>query len=63
MNEQVKTLDEPGLARLQALEGKLGVCVVAWERQTRPASITDHQLNELQAVEKDMGAVLVAYEC
>lgn len=63
MYQQVKGLDEPGLSRLQALESKLGCCVIALERQSQPATLSEAQFEELQAMEKEMNTILVAFTC
>lgn len=63
MLQQVKGLDEPGLSRLQALEGKLGCCVIALERPPQPATLSEVQLEELKAMEKEMNTILVAFTC
>jgi len=63
MAEMVKKLDDGGLQKLQALEGQLGCCVVAFEPAPRPARLTDAQLTELRAMEKELKALLVAYSC
>ena len=49
--------------KLQALEKKLGQCVVAWEKAPRAAQLSESQLKELQELEKEMNAILVAYDC
>lgn len=63
MSQQVKKLDDAGLRKLQALETKLGCCIVALERQTRPVTLSQTQLEELQAMEREMDTILVAYKC
>jgi hypothetical protein len=57
----VKKLDDAGLQKLKALESQLGCNVVAFEPPPRPARLTDAQLVEIRALEKDLKAVLVAY--
>ncbi len=59
----VKKLDKAGLNKIKALESKMGVCIVAVENPPKPASISGEQLKELQSVEKEVGAVLIAYQC
>lgn len=63
MNPQAKLLKEADLSKLNELETKLGKCVVAWDQKLDPAIISEAELKELQALEKDMNAVLVAYNC
>ena len=61
MTQEIKPLDEADLAKLHSLEGKLGSWVVALEQQRKLASISEEQLNELKALEKELHAVLLAY--
>ncbi len=63
MTYSIKKLDQTGLDKIKALENKLGVCIVAVENSPKPAAISDTQLRELQSMEKEIGAVLVAYQC
>lgn len=63
MSPQVKQLDEANLSKLNDLEKKLGKCVVAWDQKLEPADISAEQIKELQTLEKDLDAVLVAYNC
>jgi hypothetical protein len=63
MSPQAKQLDEANLSKLNDLEKKLGKCVVAWDQKLDPAVISEAELKELQALEKDLNAVLVAYNC
>ena len=59
----IKKLDQAGLDKVKALESKLGGCILAVEGAPKPATISNVQLTELQATEKEMGAVLIAYQC
>ena len=61
MTQEIKPLDEADLAKLRSLEGKLGSWVVVLEQQRKLASISEEQLNELKALEKELHAVLLAY--
>ena len=63
MSPQVKQLDEANLSKLNDLEKKLGKCVVAWDQELDPADISEDQVKELQSLEKELDAVLVAYNC
>ena len=60
---QIKGLDDAGLNKLQALESKLGCCIVALGRRPQPAPLSEAQLQELEAVEREMDTILVAYTC
>ena len=59
----IKKLDQAQLAKIQDLERKLGCCIVAWEQPPPPADITVSQVEELKALEKETGTLLVAYRC
>ena len=63
MSPQAKQLDDANLSKLNDLEKKLGKCVVAWDQKLEPADISEAEVKELQALEKDLDAVLVAYNC
>ncbi len=63
MTYSAKRLDKNNMDKLQQLEKKLNYCVVAWEKTPKVADLSDSQIKDLQAVEKEMNAVLVAYDC
>lgn len=63
MTYSAKRLDKANLDKIQALEKKLDLCVVAWEKTPKVAALSDPQLKELKKLEKEMDAVLVAYDC
>jgi len=63
MGPQAKKLDDKDLNKLNDLEKKLGKCVVAWDQKLDPAVISEAEVKELQALEKEMNAILVAYNC
>jgi hypothetical protein len=59
----VKTaqLDETNLTKLRALETELGSRIVAFEKQYPLANLSEEQLKRLQAAEKELDVVLIAY--
>ena len=63
MSPQAKKLDDANLNKLNDLEKRLGKCVVAWDQKLEPANISEDQIKELQTLEKELDAVLVAYNC
>ncbi len=64
MAQQIKKLDAASVAKVRALEKKLGYCIiVVLEPQPKPADISPAQLKERQSLEKDMDCVLLAYTC
>ena len=63
MNQKIKKLDEKNLSKLQALENKLGCCIVAIEHEPKPANLSEVNLKELQAIARETDSILVAYQC
>jgi len=63
MKPQFKQLDEASIAKVQALERKLGggTRVIAFESRPQPTKISGGQLKEIQALENELDAALVAY--
>jgi len=61
MSHHIKKLDKAGLTKLRSLESKLGCWVVALEKQPKLADMSVDQLKELQALEKELDATLLAY--
>jgi len=63
MEPQFKHMDETSIAKIQALEKKIGkgTRVIAFESRPQPAEISGGQLKELQFLEKEIDAALVAY--
>lgn len=58
----VKPLDESGLEKVRQLEQKLGLPLIAFNAQDNGyAKLTDAQLEELDALGKELGASIVAY--
>ena len=56
------TLDPQSLADLQQLEKELNILLVAVAPDPAPAQLSDEALSQLQSLEEQTGAVLVAYE-
>ncbi len=54
-------LDHTKLARLQALEEKLGVTLIALEPDPPYAKLNREQIAELRSAEQEFGGVIVAY--
>ena len=74
MVQQMKSLDEAGLSKIQAMENMMGCCIVAVEsgstekgtgpgQQYEPAMITEEQVADIQALEYELQSVLIAYKC
>ena len=55
-------LDREKLARLTALEAKLGSWVVAVEPKVELANLSEAELRELQTAEQELGVILLAYK-
>jgi hypothetical protein len=58
---KVAALAKDGVAKVQAVEKKLGTYVIAYEQPVEPASLTAEQLKELERLEGELGVCLVAY--
>ena len=59
---KVATLPHQAVAKVQAVEKKLGnVYVIAYEHPVQPATLTQAQLAQLAKVEDELGVCLVAY--
>lgn len=63
MSPQAKKISDGDLSKLNDLEKKLGKCVVAWDQKLEPADISEAELKDLQKLEHELNAVLVAYNC
>ncbi len=63
MMYSAKRLDRTNMEKIQEIEKKLDLCVVAWEKTPQIAQLSDSQLSDLKNLEKEMGAILVAYDC
>lgn len=55
-------LDREKLARLTALEAKLGSWVVAVEPAVELANLSDAEVRELQTAEQELDVILLAYK-
>jgi len=62
MAKRFKTLSESELSLVKDLESETDTWVVAYESRPRVAEIDGDQLQRLQALERRLAAVLVAYE-
>ena len=55
-------LPEAPIEEIRALEKKLGVTLIAYEKVHPYKKLDSAQIAKIQSVEKDIGAILVAYE-
>jgi len=55
-------LAEAPIKEIRALEQKLGVTLIAYEKVHPFKKLTPAEIVKLKVVEKDTGAILVAYE-
>jgi hypothetical protein len=55
-------LDGARIREIRALEQKLGVTLIAYEKVHPYKKLTVAEIAKLKAAEKDTGAILVAYE-
>ena len=60
--ERPATIGEVAVREIQELEGRLGVTLVAYERVPPFKKMDDADVARLKAIEKETGAILVAYE-
>ena len=59
---KVAKLDKGSLAKVQALEKKLGCCLVALEPELRLAELSPADIKRVQAAERELGVLLLAYQ-
>jgi len=55
-------ISDKQLAEIHALERKLGVILVAYDRIPAYKKLSSQELSRIQSLEKESGAILVAYE-
>ncbi len=63
MTQQLKIahLDEKAQAKVQALEQAINKQIMAYERGSRFADLSDEELAQVHALEKELGVILLAY--
>lgn len=54
-------LDEDNLEKVRSLEKQTGAVVLVMEKIHPLARLTDPQIQQIQALEKDLGVILIAY--
>lgn len=59
---KIATLDEEGLAKINELEEKLGKHVMAFKSGVRLARLEPEAVEQVRAVEKELGVLLLVYE-
>jgi len=59
---KIANLDEAGVKRIRQMEESFGTLIVALEPHIPLAELSDEQVQKLQAVEQDLGVVLIAYQ-
>ena len=64
MAQQLKIarLDETAVAKLRALEEASGKHIMAFQSGPPFAQLSEEHLNKVQALEKELGVVLLVYE-
>ncbi|MFW6115544.1 MAG: hypothetical protein ACOC7Y_00620 [Chloroflexota bacterium] len=60
---KIADLDEASLAKVRALEEKIGACVLALEPKVKLRDLSEEELERLRSAEEELGVVLMAYEC
>lgn len=59
---QYARLDRDKIARLRDLETKMGSWLVAVEPIAALANLTEEEIQELKALEEELGVILLAYQ-
>ncbi len=59
---KIANLDEASLARLKQMEEAFGAPIIALEPYHPLAELTDDQVKKLQALERELGVILIAYQ-
>ena len=55
-------VDEKGVSKIQALEKETGTLIMAFATPSIPADLSAEQLNQIEALEKELCVRLVAYK-
>ena len=59
---QIARLDDTGATKVQELEGSIGKHIMAFERGPVFASLSSEQVAEVQALESELGVILLVYD-
>jgi hypothetical protein len=59
---KIATLDQEGVAKINALEEKLGVHMMAFKSGVRLARLDPEAVEQVRALEKELGVLLLVYE-
>ena len=59
---KIANLDEKSIARIRNMEETMDTLIVALEPHYPLADLSEEQVNKLQALEKDLGVVLIALQ-
>ena len=59
---KIANLDDAGLKRIQQMEEAMGTLIVALEPHVPLAELSEEQMAKLQALEKELNVVLLAYQ-
>ncbi len=59
---KIANLDEAGLKRVQQMEESMGTLIIALEPHIPLAELTEEQVETLNALEGELGVVLIAYQ-
>ena len=59
---KIANLDETDLKKVKQMEESMGTLIVALEPQIPLAKLTDGQVEMLNALEEELGVVLIAYQ-
>jgi hypothetical protein len=59
---KIANLDEAGLKKVQQMEDSMGTLIIALEPHIPLAELTEEQVETLNALEQQLGVVLIAYQ-
>jgi hypothetical protein len=59
---KIAYLDETALAKLKQMEESLGTLILALEPHYPLAELSPEQVEKLQALERELGVTLIAYQ-
>ena len=59
---KIAYLDETALAKLKRMEESLGTLILALEPHYPLAELSPEQVEKLQALERELGVTLIAYQ-
>jgi len=59
---KIANLDEDSVSKIRKMENEMGVHIMALERGVKFIALAPEQLAEVEALEKELGVMLLVYE-